>query len=78
MFYYVAFGIHDGSMDSVSGRETRLNDVTLVLRNVSVTGHTICIIFESTNVNLRVRVSDVAVDADTFAPLDTHSIRVIG
>jgi hypothetical protein len=73
-FCYVAFGSHDGSMDYLSGRAARLNDVTLVIGNVSVTGSTILMIFESTNINLGVRVSD---DADTFATSDTYSIRVI-
>jgi hypothetical protein len=31
MFCYVVFGSHDGSVDSLSGRVTRLNDVTFVI-----------------------------------------------
>jgi hypothetical protein len=74
MFCYVASGSHDSSMHSLSGRATRLNKVTRVIRNVSVTGYTIHMIFKSTNVHLGVRVSD---DAVAFAASDTHSIRVI-
>jgi hypothetical protein len=74
-FCNVAFGSHDGLMDSLSGGATRSNGVTFVIRNVLVTGYTILIIFKSTNVNLGLHVSD---DAITFATADTHSIRVIG
>jgi hypothetical protein len=65
-------------MDSLSGGGMRLNDVTLVIRNVSVTRHAILIIFESMNVSSGVRACGVALDADTFAASDTHLICVIG
>jgi hypothetical protein len=44
-----------------------LNDVTLVIQNISVAGYTILVVFESTNVNLGVRVSNAALDVDSFA-----------
>jgi hypothetical protein len=61
----------------LSGGRASLNEVALVIRDVSLTPSAIVIILKLPNVTSGVRVCHVALDADAFAISDMHSIGVI-
>jgi hypothetical protein len=72
------FGGQESSVNVLNGGVVTLNNVALVMRNVSLTPYTILIVLKLTNVNPGARVCDVVVCADPYANGDAHSIRVIG
>jgi hypothetical protein len=63
-------GLQEGSLGFLSGGRASMNEVALAIRHVSLTPSAIIIILKLTNVNSRVRVCDIALDADAFAISD--------
>jgi hypothetical protein len=54
----------DGYMDILNGRTVTVNDVTIVMRNISLTPYPIVIVLKLTNVNSATKYCGIALDVD--------------